>query len=275
MTDPIAEAAAKIAADAAPSSTEPSLLEKAINTIHDLEAKVEHLIHPETPPNVATVALEATSGATVSTTALASEGSEAPNALTVSTSGTQPESKSSADTSTTTGSATSSGGDAGNVLAAATASSLPQSSTSAVQTLPETSMQKSTVSSENVEAGNVIGAVQSATDGSATAMNLDASSSTLTSQANALLPGGEVPNVAPAAVEKLGSQTSAAPVSTPDGIPGIVASSPAEPVKLASAATSGIKSNIANIKHHLSIRGFEQSAVADIHAELEAIEKWL
>lgn len=235
MTDPVAEAAAKIAADAAPSSTEPSLLEKAINTIHDLEEKVEHLIHPETPPNVATVALEATSGATVSATALASEGSEAPNALTVSTSGTQPESKPSADTSTTTGSATSSGGEAGNVLAAATASSLPQSSTPAVQTLPETSMQTLTVSSANVE----------------------------------------TPNAAPAAVEQLGSQTSAAPVSTPDGIPGIVVSSPTEPVKLAPPATSAIRAGIANIKHHLSIRGFEQSAVADIHAELEAIERWL
>jgi hypothetical protein len=81
MSDPIAQAAANLS-DAAPSSTEPvatiqtgdtlsgaltgtvtvvagnvlvndapvvepTLLERAMNTIHDLEAKVEHLIHPE------------------------------------------------------------------------------------------------------------------------------------------------------------------------------------------------------------------------------------
>lgn len=51
MTDPVAEAAAALAKQQA----EPSLLEKAMDTIHDLEAKVEHLIHPEaaeTVPNV-------------------------------------------------------------------------------------------------------------------------------------------------------------------------------------------------------------------------------
>lgn len=230
MTDPVAEAAAKIAADAAPSSTEPSLLEKAMDTIHDLEAKVEHLIHPETRPNVATVALEATSGATVSATALASEGSEVPNVLPASASVTLPESASSADTLTTNGSATSSGGDAGNVEAVATASSLAESSTPSAPPLPEILTPSS---------------------------------------------ASEVPNAAPAVVAQPAMAPSAEPVSMPAGIPGIVVSSPAEPVKLTPAATSAIRGGIANIKNHLSIRGFEQSAVADIHAELEAIEKWL
>ncbi|WP_433705812.1 hypothetical protein [Paraburkholderia sacchari] len=43
--DPIAAAAAQL--DAAPSSTEPSMLERAEETIHELEAKIEHLMHPE------------------------------------------------------------------------------------------------------------------------------------------------------------------------------------------------------------------------------------
>jgi hypothetical protein len=47
MSDPVAEAAAALSA--APSSTEPTLLERAMETIHTLEAKVEHLIHPDAP----------------------------------------------------------------------------------------------------------------------------------------------------------------------------------------------------------------------------------
>lgn len=54
MSDPVAEAAAQLAAQ----SAEPSLLEKAMGTIHDLEAKVEHLIHPDTPGNEPAVAAE-------------------------------------------------------------------------------------------------------------------------------------------------------------------------------------------------------------------------
>jgi hypothetical protein len=48
MSDPVAEAAAALAKQ----QNEPSLLDKAMDTIHDLEAKVEHLIHPESVPNV-------------------------------------------------------------------------------------------------------------------------------------------------------------------------------------------------------------------------------
>lgn len=48
MSDPVAEAAAALAKQ----QSEPSLLDKAMDTIHDLEAKVEHLIHPESVPNV-------------------------------------------------------------------------------------------------------------------------------------------------------------------------------------------------------------------------------
>lgn len=108
MTDPIAEAAAKIAAQQA----EPSMLEKAMDTIHDLEAKVEHLIHPETEaPKV-----------------------EAPGEALPS--GTLPESTPSA----TTGSVISSeSAEVGNVEGAAIASSVAESSTSSAQPLPETS----------------------------------------------------------------------------------------------------------------------------------------
>jgi hypothetical protein len=68
VTDPVAQAAAQIAADAAPSSTEPNLLERAMETIHTLEAKVEHLIHPETAPAVSMPAnLDPNTGAAVET----------------------------------------------------------------------------------------------------------------------------------------------------------------------------------------------------------------
>lgn len=47
MSDPVAQAAAQIAADAAPSSTEPSIIDEIKQGIHTLEEKVEHFIHPE------------------------------------------------------------------------------------------------------------------------------------------------------------------------------------------------------------------------------------
>ena len=47
MSDPVAQAAAQIAADAAPSSTEPSIIDEIKQGIHTLEEKVEHFIHPD------------------------------------------------------------------------------------------------------------------------------------------------------------------------------------------------------------------------------------
>lgn len=175
MTDPVAEAAAKIAADAAPSSTEPTgIIGDIVNEFHKLEEKVEHLIHPETVPNV----------------------------LPASTSGTP-------------------------------AGSMPSP---AVQDAPATDAPA--INSPTVEPGNVVAGA------------------------------GAGEPVAGAALVAGGEEV---------GIPGIVASSVAEPVsvKPTSLASGNIRSSIAAIKHHLSIRGFEQSAVADIHAELDAIEKWL
>lgn len=47
MSDPVAQAAAQIAADAAPSSTEPTgIIGEIVNEFHKLEEKVEHFIHP-------------------------------------------------------------------------------------------------------------------------------------------------------------------------------------------------------------------------------------
>lgn len=43
--DPIAAAAAQL--DAAPSSTEPSLLERALDKVHAVEEEIQHLIHPD------------------------------------------------------------------------------------------------------------------------------------------------------------------------------------------------------------------------------------
>lgn len=53
MSDPVAQAAAQIAADAAPSSTKPPLLTEIIEEFKHLGEKVEHLIHPEYSAEVA------------------------------------------------------------------------------------------------------------------------------------------------------------------------------------------------------------------------------
>lgn len=221
MTDPVAEAAAKIAADAAPSSTEPTgIIGDIVNEFHKLEEKVEHLIHPE----AVSVGIE--NKASLASAPIAEGGAlimaetEAP---TVEAPGEALPSGTPADSGTSPGSSgpASTASEAGNVAAAAGAGE------------------------------PVAGAVAAA--------------------------GGDIPNAAPAAVVQPVIAASAPAASTPAGIPGIVASSVAEPVsvKPTSLASGNIRSSIAAIKHHLSIRGFEQSAVADIHAELDAIEKWL
>lgn len=237
MTDPIAEAAANLAKQ----HSEPSLIEEIKEGMHDLAEKVEHLIHPETLPNVAHVASEAMSGATVSDTVLASEGSEAPNVLPASTSGTLPESTPSAGISITTGSVNLSGTESGNVL--------PTSDTT-VSMMPASVL--SANSSESAELGNVaaVGTASSLAESSAQ------SALTLPETLTASSGSGDLPNVATGAV----------------GITG--ANSPSAPVVSTSVTVAGeIHTRIASIKHHLSIRGFEQSAVADIHAELDAIER--
>lgn len=97
---------------------------------------------------------------------------------------------------------------------------------------------------------------------------------------------GDLPNAATGAAAQPGTLLSAQAASITAGTSGIVASSPADPGNAgipasgsASEATtkagSAIRAHLANIRQHLSIRGFEQSAIADIHKELEAIEGWL
>jgi hypothetical protein len=189
MTDPVAEAAANLAKQQA----EPSLLDKAMDTIHDLEAKVEHLIHPETPPNVEPVAPLEASAAPVDT---AVAPVEALSSLEVPAPAVAPS------------------GEAPNVLPASTSGTLPESTPSAPLELPLPTGSPSTEA--------------------------------------------EVPNAAPAAVDITGENSPSAPAAS-----------------TSVTAAGEIRAHIASIKHHLSIRGFEQSAVADIHAELEAIERWL
>jgi hypothetical protein len=79
------------------------------------------------------------------------------------------------------------------------------------------------------------------------------------------VPGGDSPNAAPAADAQPATQPSVQAVSTPAGMPTTGVSLPA----------NGIRASLQAIRNHLRIRGFEQSAVADIHKELEAIERWL
>jgi hypothetical protein len=260
MTDPVAEAAAKIAADMTASSTEPSLLEKAMDTIHDLEAKVEHLIHPETeaPP------VEAPKEALLSGTAADS----APNAGTGI----------SVEPGNVAGAAVAGAPEAGGVAAGggeeAGTTVTGEAGSVAGAPVPSVSATESLVSpaptSNTANAGDSPNALGSASTTEVVIEPSPAIANGITDSAET-----DLPNAVPAAVEQPGTPPSAPDASTPDGIPGIVVSSPAEPAKLASAAASAIKAGIANIRHHLSIRGFEQSAVADIHAELEAIEKWL
>lgn len=56
MTDPVAEAAAQIAAQQAPEQT--GIVGALVEGMHKLEEKVEHLLHPGTPGNEPAVAAE-------------------------------------------------------------------------------------------------------------------------------------------------------------------------------------------------------------------------
>jgi hypothetical protein len=315
MTDPVAEAAAKIAAQAA----EPSLLDKAMDTIHDLEAKVEHLIHPESVPNVTpeSPAIDASAtllGASEPITGIessakpcesfpiqtpmpvssigsiepstiiptSSAGSEAGNVGGRSNTGLTPtpiigaaesaaigsptstantsltsDGMTSAGTngakgeSTTLTTATTSATDLPNVIPASTSGTPPESTPSADSGL-------------KADAGNVATVASEAMSGATVSDTALANS------------GAEAPNAAPAAVEQPIIADSAQDASTV-GIQGVASKLLDEAVNtnVSYAVSTAIRSNLAAIKHHLSIRGFEQSAVADIHAELDAIEKWL
>ena len=221
MTDPVAEAAAKIAAQAA----EPSLLDKAMDTIHDLEAKVEHLIHPESVPNVTpgSPAIDA------SATLLEPSGQSTQDA-----SSAKPLDTSSTETP---------------ALASAIESAEPSTITP--------------TSSAESESPN---ALPASTSGIAEESTPSADSG----------PKADVPNAVSGAVEQPVIAASA-PAASTVGIQGVASKLLDEAVNtnVSYAVSTAIRSNLAAIKHHLSIRGFEQSAVADIHAELEAIEKWL
>ncbi|KAE8757325.1 hypothetical protein FSO04_24195 [Paraburkholderia madseniana] len=82
MSDPVAEAAAQLAAQQA----EPTMLEKAMDTIHELEAKVEYLIHPDAEAGAAMPGESMTNAPTAETTpasATATAESELPNVASV------------------------------------------------------------------------------------------------------------------------------------------------------------------------------------------------
>jgi hypothetical protein len=151
MSDPGAQAAAQIAADAAPSSTEPSMLDRAMETIHTLEAKVEHLIHPDAPGNVVAGAADSAAAASASTaetspasmTSITPEPSsgEAPNAVATPPAG--------AAMPASTGNVLLNAApvvDEGNVQSAATASSPLPNSTPSAPSSPERSTENSDLS---------------------------------------------------------------------------------------------------------------------------------
>jgi hypothetical protein len=199
--------------NAAPSSTEPSLLERAMDELHAVEQKIEHLIHPvaaeETQTNADIAPLEGESG---------NASAAVDNAAT-------------------------------STPSAASANS----ATSPAPNAPEVSADASLALSPS--------------DSS------QSQSAPFSPELGAVVDGGDAPNAAPAVAEQLATPPSALDASTPIGTSSIGASSLVE--KLASGAASEIRTHIAAIKHHLAIRGFELSAVAAIHTELDAIEKLL
>jgi hypothetical protein len=113
------------------------------------------------------------------------------------------------------------------------------------------------------EAGNASAAQAAAASTNPSATGSQDASHPLTS--GDLGRGVDSPNVAPAAAAQPATQPSVLVASMPAGTPTTGVSSPA----------GRIRSHLSAIRTHLSIRGFEQSAVADIHKELDAIERWL
>ncbi|RKE36655.1 hypothetical protein B0G76_2857 [Paraburkholderia sp. BL23I1N1] len=124
MSDPVAEASAKIAADAAPSSSEPSIISEIVDEFKSLGEKVEHLIHPgaESAAAESNAPAVAQPGEPIAAAADAALSSKPVGASSVGS---------------TESSATVS--EAGNVQAAITALSPAPSSTPSAPTSPETS----------------------------------------------------------------------------------------------------------------------------------------
>ena len=231
MTDPIAEAAANLNAQPA---TDPSLFEEIKDTIHDLEEKVEHLIHPEATHVAAEPTPVAAGGADAAPVADVAPEVAAPSTEPVASAPVVEEQAS-----------TIAPVEAGNAEAASAA-----------------------VASTVVEASAPSEPAPVASEGNAAPAAAGPSSEEPASVA------ADLPNAAIAAAEQPVTPLSAPDASMPAGIVGTVESS-VEPAPPTSGVRAVILGHIANIRNHLSVRGFELSAVADIHNELAAIEKWL
>lgn len=260
MTDPIAEAAAQLnqPQDAAPSSTEPSLLEKAMETIHELEEKVEHLIHPE--------AVEPQSAAGESSSASTVDQSASLSTETSSRS-TSPSLPDQAPGSADSGSAE-----------------------------PIVDTQASTLAPE-VAGGQTGELIASTSLGESPSSPLDpkaSASESLTGQAIPISgtldvpPAYGDPNAAPAATGELSEASASAAADLPNAAASPAAeplasvtessaqpASPAIAEPIPGAHASAIREHLSAIKSHLSIKGFEASTVAFIHDEMASIEGYL
>lgn len=104
-------------------------------------------------------------------------------------------------------------------------------------------------------------------DAGAVAASTDAPAVAQPGEPSATLPTGDAPSapIASPTSTNTESRGSVTGVTTASGEPKVGLHNPA----------AAIRGHIAAIKQHLSLRGFEQSAVADIHAELDKIEGWL
>jgi hypothetical protein len=261
MSDPIAQAAQQISEQ----QPKEGVVGEIMGAMHALEEKVEHFLHPDAPA-LAQTALDASqaSGALADQVhqqgmagsidpALVEQAKQAQavatdaalavaNAPAVAQPGEPPASTSQPAADTTEKSSEQQGtGEAGNVVAVETASSPSEKSLTMPSELPPPLAQ----SKESIPPTSG----ESLPQASAGASGLVDDS----------------PNAAPAADAKPATQPSVQGVSTPAGMPTTGVSLPA----------NGIRASLQAIRNHLRIRGFEQSAVADIHKELEAIERWL
>lgn len=240
MTDPVAQAAAQIASDAAPA--EPSIFTEIVDEFKHLGEKIEHMIHPET------------------TTPGEQSAAPSSNSQTIDASATG-----------TVAAAASASGEPGNASAGAEASATVAATTDAPAVAQPGELTTNT-STDAITAASAI-APENA-EGST--MGNDLPNAASTPPAGAATPAdGDAPNVATGAAALPETVASALGASIPTGIVGIVESSVDKPVVVAQDAAKAIRTHLTAIKNHLSIRGFELSAVADIHTELDAIEKWL
>ena len=274
MNDPIAEAASKMT-DTAPSSSEPSILERALDKVHAVEEEIKHLIHPEAAsepqsaagetaaanaaeePNATSVTITAAPAESASTPVAGEPGNAtaAPASSSETLAAGQSGSAQTGDVgepSSSPASGAGSVGETGNV----SGQSLSQSEQPSGSSAPQPLESGSPAAPAGGEPGNDSSAPLNGTSGAEKSQTISTESAA----------GADLPNAvaSPAVAEQASDTSSSANPVSPDAVTQAVA---------AYSASLGeqIKASTQRIRKFLWT--FNGDAVDHLHAELDKLEK--